>query len=652
MYFKFLLMTGYLLVAGLQSMHALSLENTVADEDRPDQVWKLKIEGNQTFSDILIKDQIATDAFSFWEKLKFWNRSGHAIDEIKIKKDVIRIRNFYNRRGFPNVQVRYRIEDGSKSWKKEVVFIVNEQAPIRITDISFSFADSTYRQRVMSDGEFAEARRESEFQSGGRYETIKESEVISAYEQTLKNMGFAYARVTIDAQIDTTRLSADVTINADTGPVAYINDIAVTGDSTSSRSYIIRESGLKKGEQFSLDALQEAQREIFNHHLFRFATINMPDQQQDSTLDLDMQVRENPLRTVRASVGFGTEDYLRGQVSWMHRNAFERAHQFTTTAKASFIEQSLSFDYLFPYAFNTKSGFVISPFAQHILEPSYELSRLGITNSLIYRYSQNLTGSLSYQYTKNAELSVQLDESLPDTTQNYDLSSIQLSAYYNQGFGQRSRQGWVIQPYAEISGFLGTASFQFQKLSLDVRRYTPLTPSTTLATRVQTGKIFATQEDSLPNNIRYFLGGTNSVRGWTRQELGPKRAVTDSVRNEAGDALPDTTTFSRYVPVGGRSFFAFNIEVRQDIDALIEGFGLTAFLDGGQVWRKDPDVKLRPLQFGVGGGVRYESPIGPVRLDLGYKINPSDQDLERYRRQDFGNVWDRIAIHVSIGQAF
>src|SRR5699024_12509592 len=92
------------------------------------------------------------------------------------------------------------------------------------------------------------------------------------------------------------------------------------------------------------------------------------------------------------------------------------------------------------------------------------------------------------------------DVSLPDTTQNYNLSSIQLSGYYNQSFSRRAQKGWVIQPYAEFSGFLSMADFSFQKISLDVRRYTPLTSTTTLATRIQRGMIFATQEDSLPRS--------------------------------------------------------------------------------------------------------------------------------------------------------
>lgn len=632
---------------------ATSVSAAPTPGEKAAQVWQLEIEGNEAFSDIIIKDQIATDAFSFWEKLKFWDRSGHKLDKIEIRKDVIRIRNYYNRRGFPRTKVSYRIETVNKPWKKRVVFTINEREAIKISDISFTFENSArHREFVTSGPAFRAARRRSEYQVGQRYEPIKQAEVTGSYRQTLENMGFAYTSVDIKTRIDTTRLAADLTIQCTLGPMTYIDQIAVSGDSTISDKYIIRESGLRKGEKYSREAIEEAQREIFNHHLFRFATISIPDQPKDSTLNLAMRVRENELRSVEASLGFGIEEYLRGQVSWAHRNAFGRGHRFTAAAKASYIEQALSLDYLFPYAFNTKSSFVVSPFAQHLLEDSYELTQIGITNSLIYRYSRRMTGSLSYQLTRNSELSIQEDVNLPDTTQNYNLSSIQLSGYYNQALTNRGQKGWLVQPYLEVSGFLGTSTFQFQKLSIDIRRYTPLTPTTTLATRIQGGKIFAAREDSLPNNIRYYLGGTNSVRGWGRYQLGPKRVVTDSIKSSNGEAIADSTIFSRYVPTGGRTYFAFNLEIRQDIDALINNVGLTAFLDGGQVWRKHPDIKSRPLQFGIGGGIRYASPIGPVRLDIGYKINPSAADLNKYRNQNFGSVWDRIGIHLSVGQAF
>jgi outer membrane protein insertion porin family len=282
--------------------------------------------------------------------------------------------------------------------------------------------------------------------------------------------------------------------------------------------------------------------------------------------------------------------------------------------------------------------------AEHLLEPNYELLSAGVTNSLIYQYSRYLAGSLSYEYTKNDEISQRSNANLPDTSKNYDISSLQLNGYYNNTFGRNIHRGWAVQPSIEVSGFFGLADYKFQKLSLDVRRYTPLTKSTTLVTRVQGGKLLSVRTDSLPKHIRYYLGGTSSVRGWYRHELGPKRAITSSNGNK--------TTFEKYVPKGGRTFFSFNLEIRQDISPLINGFGIAAFLDGGQLWRRGIEFGERPLQFGAGGGLRYNSPIGPVRLYVGYKVNPTAKDLNRYQGHDYGNIWNRIAIHVSIGQAF
>lgn len=610
------------------------------DPDIPPQIWSVDFEGNKQYADVVLNRQVAAENPTMWEKFKFWDRTGHELNETELKKDMIRLRNYYQRRGYINVQVSYRVEDGNKTWKKGVVFEIEENIPIRIRKLEFTLNSSSANTEEVLDSRLLEkAQREHAYQRGARYETIKEPEVVGRFTDAFKNLGFAYADVNIDADVDSTKLAASLTIECNLGPRTYIDSVQVEGIETIPKKYVLREAAIKHGDRYSLNNLQEAQRQLFNHHLFRFATISIPDQPQDTTLNLLMRVREHKQRSVEIQGGFGTEEKLRGQISWTHRNVAHQGHRFTTTARASFIEQYMNMSYLFPYIYNTKSSIVISPFGQHLLQDNFELLRAGITNSFIYRYSEQLTASASYEFTKNQELSEQFNASLPDTTLEYDLSSFQFSSYYSQGFG-RQQEGWVIQPYAEVSGLFGLATFQFQKLSADIRKFTRLSSSTVLATRVQGGGLFNSPQDSLPNNIRFYLGGTNSVRGWYRQQLGPKRARVDS------------SGFDRYVPLGGRAMFGFNIEVRQELDFLINGFGMAVFLDGGQIWENFARVNKRPVQYGVGGGFRYQSPIGPVRVDLGYKVNPTDEDLGKFNGQDFGGGWDRIGIHFSIGQAF
>jgi outer membrane protein insertion porin family len=616
------------------------LSTRVYSPEIPAQVWKVTFHGNKQYSDVVLKRQISTESPGFWKKIKFWDRTGYELDETEVKKDVIRLRNYYRRRGYINVKVSYRIETGNKTWKKNVVFNINENIPVRIKNVDYQInADGGNVGEVYDNPSFQKALREQVFQPGSRYEIVKEPEVTGRFTDVFKNLGFAYTKVNILANVDSTKLSAQLTIQCNLGPKTYIDSIRVEGEKNISRHYVIRQSGIRRGELYNLNKLQEAQQQLFNHHLLRFATISIPDQPRDSSLTLLMRVRENEERSIEILGGFGTEEKFRGEVSWTHRNMFHHGHRLTTTARASFIEQSVTFNYLFPYIYNAKSSIVISPFGQHLLQSNFELLRAGITNSFIYRYSKNLTGSASYQYTKNKELSQQFNASLPDTTREYDLSSFQISSYYSQGF-RRQQEGWVIQPYAEVSGLFGLATFKFQKLSADIRRFTRLGNSTMLATRVQAGGLFNVASDSLPNNIRFYLGGTNSVRGWYRQQLGPKRARTDS------------SGFVRYVPLGGRAMFGFNVEIRQDLNSLINGLGVAFFLDGGQIWERVDETNTRPLQFGAGGGLRYQSPIGPIRVDIGYKLNPTAADLNRYRGRDYGNAWNRIGIHFSIGQAF
>lgn len=611
-----------------------------SDDYRNDQVWNVTVEGNQTYSNLVLKSRLATEEYSFWEKIRFWNREAHPLYETELRKDVIRLENYYRRRGFINVGVTYRVETMNREWKKRVVFEVNERSPVTVREVNYRFEDARDDSARVRDSEpFRRLAESHPYRPGNRYETVREPEVIGSFNDLLKNMGYAFSEVGISASIDSTRLTAGVVITLRLGPRTYFDEIAVEGNESVSERFVVRESSLERGQLYSLSRLQEAQKELFNHHLFRFATISIPEQQADSTLRLLVRIRENSLRTVEASAGFGTEEKLRGQLSWIHRNAFGRGHRFTMTGHASFIEQTLSLDYLFPWVYNTKSSIVVAPFGQHLLESGFELYRAGVNNSFIYRYNQFTTASATYQFTRNLELTRQYDASLPDTTEEYNLSSFQVSGYFNQTLG-REQEGWFIQPLAEVSGLFGSATYVFQKLSIDLRRFTRLTGTTMLATRLQAGGLTGASTDSLPHNVRYFLGGTNSVRGWNRQQLGPKQARTDS------------TGFVRYIPLGGRAMMGFNVEVRQDLGMLLEGLGMAAFLDGGQVWRSLGSISSRPVQFGVGGGFRYLSPIGPLRIDVGYKLNPTSQDLNRYGGVNHGSAWDRIGIHFSIGQAF
>jgi outer membrane protein insertion porin family len=616
-----------------------SVADARMQDEREPVVWDVSFEGNESYSGIVLREVIATEEPNLLRRV-FRRVNDYELNETELRRDRVRLIRYYERRGYDQVQVTVDHTPAGKPWKRNVVFQVREGQPIRIASSRVTInADSSIVQDLKNERSFQNTLTSHDFQEGFRYQTIRRPDVVGSFTQIMENHGFPWASVDIEASIDSVAKQAAVDIILNPGSRSYFSEFTYEGVETVPERIVAREMVIDEGDLYDSRRIQESQRQIFGHHLFRFATITIPEQEEDSTLAIRVRVRENPPRTIQATVGFGSEEYLRGQLNWQSRNISGTGHRLSFDARGSFIEQRLGANYLIPYVFNTRSSFVSSPYGQRRLEPAYELMRVGISNSLIYQIKRAQTATVSYEYSLNEENSRRQEVSLPDTVLGYNVSSLLLSGYYTQRV-TRDPEGWVIQPSAEFSGTFGESTYTFQKLTLDVRHYQPITRSTKLATRIHTGTIFYTQQDSLPSNIRFFTGGTNSVRGWSRQQLGPKRPSFND-----GE-------FDGYVPTGGQTMFTFNIELRQQLNFLFNGFGMGIFLDGGQIWREIDRVDERPIQFGTGGGLRYQSPIGPVRIDVGYKINPTEDDLGIFGEMGSSNGWDRIGIHFSIGQAF
>jgi len=630
------------------------------DEGKPDRIWKVRVEGNEEYNNIVLKKYISNEAPSLWKKITFFNEKGYYVSIPEIKRDVIRLERFYHRRGFNEAKVTYRLDTKDREWKKILVFEIAENRPIKIDSVEIvtqiSSEDSTV---IYGSEEFRRELNKLPFRKGKIYQPVLKIDVESEVSQILRDLGYAYASSEIEAKVDTLAKKAKISMTIYPGPRTRFDSIIVEGESTLDEKYIIRETGLEKGEYFSDDHMREAQRELFGHHLFRFALVSIPEQDKDTTLNVLIRVKERSLRSVELTFGVGNYDrlneplrlgnsykLLRTQVAWSYRNARRKGELFSTSAKLSAFDMRVGANYLFPYVYNTKSSITVAPFVQRRIERSYSIDTGGIRNSFGYNYSESVTGTFSYDFTLNQEFDVQEDEEgnsvvSPDSILNYNISSFKFNLYASKGSPRRGN-GFIIQPFLELSGLFNEATFSFQKAALEMSGYRKLNNKLIVAGRVSGGAIYYSKQDSLPSDIRFYNGGSSEVRGWGRQQLGPKEAVFDSVG-----------VFTGYVPTGGKATLSFNFELRQEINRFIKGLSVAAFLDGGQVWRTIRTTGNRPVQYGVGGGLRYNSPIGPIRFDIAYKVNPTDADLNIYQGdKSMSSAWNRWGFHFSIGQAF
>ena len=128
----------------------------------------------------------------------------------------------------------------------------------------------------------------------------------------------------------------------------------------------------------------------------------------------------------------------------------------------------------------------------------------------------------------------------------------------------------------------------------------------------------------VPFSKKHFLGGANSIRGWGRYEVSPL----------SGSGLP----------IGGNSVFAFSSEARYSLRGSL---GLVGFADAGNVWPSDWHFDLGDLRYAIGPGLRYQTPVGPIRVDVGYQLNPIPDLIVNGAPQP-----RRWRLHFSIGQAF
>ena len=247
---------------------------------------------------------------------------------------------------------------------------------------------------------------------------------------------------------------------------------------------------------------------------------------------------------------------------------------------------------------------------------------------------------------------------------------------------QNPRRGFLIRPSVEGAGLLNSG-VEYVKASVDAVGYLPLTNRVSMSARVSVGRLrpFGNSRDQNDREVefrfdpvRFYAGGSGDVRGWALQLLGEKYA------RPLGQ---DSTRFV-YEAVGGEGRMVGSVEVRWPFPGLGSQWGLATFVDAGQVsgtllrdergrilrdangnpiLGKEDLFDFRKLKFGIGAGLRYRTPIGPVRFDVAYKLNPSDEDLQNPEERylfDIGardapppkHLLNRFNLHLSIGQSF
>jgi outer membrane protein assembly factor BamA len=341
-------------------------------------------------------------------------------------------------------------------------------------------------------------------------------------------------------------------------------------------------------------------------------------------------------------VGYGTEEKGRVEAEYRHVNFLGDARSASLRGRWSSLDRGLRTVFTQPYFLARGIALNLEGQVWNTFTPAYDAFVGGGRATVQHRTrSQRRSISLSLIAERNSSriaedvlsdpalrdelIAIGLD---PDTETQEGMLAAVASDFQIDGTDNflNARRGYQASAHVEQAGRIVPGAFEYFTVSADLRHYLPLGPRATFANRLALGVIDGVGEEdtTIPFGKRLFLGGANSVRGWGRFEISP---LTDSG-----------------LPIGGDSLLAFSSELRYDVNRRL---GAVAFLDAGNVWASPWSVDLGDLRYAVGPGFRYQTPVGPIRFDVGYQVNPIPNlqiDGEAQQR--------RWRMHFSIGQAF
>jgi outer membrane protein assembly complex protein YaeT len=616
------------------------------------RVKSLKFEGLRAVEKGQLMAVLATGASSKipWGEKRYFSRE-------QFEADIKRIVAFYRDRGFPDARVTsFDAKLSTDQSSVDLVVRISEGEPIRVERIELVGFD-VLPERARR---FLDARMPLKPGQPADRALLQASR--EAALDRLKDNGYPYATVRMTETTGSNERSWIVQLLAEPGILAQYGPIEITGNSSVDDDVVRRQLSFRPGEIYRQSRLLESQRKLYALEVFDFANVQPVREgaEQPQAIPTRITVTEGKHRRLNFGVGYGSEERARVQADWRHVNFFGGARTAGVLGRYSSLDRGVKLNFTEPYFFSPRYTFSLGGQYWHNDEPAFKLDNVGgritvsrqFTRAGAAGFRTRAANTLSFTYANEWESSTVSEETLADPTLRDDLIALGIDPNSGESTGQRSsisldaarnttgnvldaRRGYLAALHVEQAGRWLGGDYNYYEFTAEGRYYHTVANRAVLAVRARIGSIDPLNhnitgpdepalEIGVPYHKRYFLGGATNLRGWGRFEVAPL----------SGEGLPN----------GGHAFFDFSTEVRVPIWGKLGG---VIFLDGGNVWTNPWDFNANDLYYDVGPGLRYTTPIGPIRVDFGYQLKRipglqvnGEPEPRRYR------------FHFSIGQAF
>ncbi|MDY7034491.1 MAG: outer membrane protein assembly factor BamA [Thermodesulfobacteriota bacterium] len=570
----------------------------IIEEKKKTLIKEIKFSRNKAFDDEELRDVMKTKQKGF-----FWyfTDSGLMNEEV-LDQDSDRISALYSENGYINIKVGKPEIIHDEEWIY-VTIPIDEGKQFKIGEIKIK-GDLIEEEEILLKG--------LKTIPGGIFNRKLLRGDINHLTDLYAKTGYAFIDVRPLTSIDEENQVVHLTFDIKKGKKAYFEKIIITGNTRTRDKVIRREMKVVEGDLYNKNKLSNSYKKLYRLGYFEEIDLNTERGSLDDKLNLNIKVKERPTGAVSAGFGYSSIDHLFGMLQVSESNLFGRGQKLSFVAKLGGSSHTYNLGFTEPWFLDTRvsAGFDIYDASREYTDYTKEVQggdiRFGFPTPgeytrlyLTYRYEDVFITDVS-----DSASEVIRDEEGTSVTSSITTTLLRDSRD-STIFPSKGSKNSISIEYA--GGVLGGTNY-FTKYIGSTTWYFPLFWDTVFMTRSVIGYVHGNEGRDVPLFERFFLGGIYTIRGFETYSIGP----TDP---ETGDVI------------GGDKELIFNVEY---IFPLVKDAGINGviFFDAGNAFDDDEDFDLRDLRRSVGAGIRWYSPMGPLRLEWGYNLKPKPDEKQ------------------------
>jgi outer membrane protein insertion porin family len=566
-------------------------------------VKAVDIAGNQAISEKEIKKQLLTRPPTLFHK-------GALVPET-LDEDIYAVTTLYMQQGFQERTVDAEVNFNADKTGASVLLNIDEGPQTTVRSIAI------HGLTVLPE---AKVRTVLLHKIGGPFRTTALDAEKEAIASLVSEAGYPHTTVHPRVSYSQDRTRADIAYDIDPGPLVTLGDIFVSGNLRTAEKVIRRELDVQPRTPLSLRSLYEGQRRLRDLDIFHgvsYRTFGLKEKEE--TVDLFVEIEENKPYYAQASTGYESDSGFFGRTKVGDRNLFGLNKDLWASGEISQTGYRVETRLTEPRFLGTRTSASIGAFNQELTEFNQPFGTRTTGGSIGFGrdWGRHMKSALNFRLEQRDQFSVEdrpLDEAV-ETTRTIFVTTPHLR-YDSRNSFLRPTSGILASLNVDISKGVQDQLDDFLRYQFDTRYYRTPFEGITLAGLARIGQVVSyAEDDQVPSDQLFFLGGIRDVRGFKENLLR-----VDGVGN----------------PVGGKTTVVGSLEARIELGMNLE---LTTFFDIGSVQNALVEAGSDRFRSSVGIGLRYLTPIGPMGLLYGHKLNREE-----------GESAGRL--HLSVGYSF